>query len=133
MTIIEVITAYPKTFLLVVSFVVTFITTLLQKKFTNQSHLKNLKERQKEIQKEMRGNKDTKKIGQLQMESLKISGEMMKHSFSLKHMMTTMFPLLILFFYLRKLMTPILSSWLWWYIGFSVVSSIIIRKKLDVA
>jgi len=133
MAIYEVISTYPKLFLLVVSIVVTFFTTLLQKKFTNQSHLKNLRQRQKELQKEIRSTKDPKKMGQLNMEMMKLSGEMMKHSFSLKHMMTTMLPLLILFFYLKELMSPILSSWIWWYIGFSVASSIFIRKKLDVA
>jgi len=54
MTIVEMMSACPKYSIAVFSVIVTLISTLVQKHFTDQEHLKALKKRQKEIQKEIK-------------------------------------------------------------------------------
>ena len=128
----EVMIANPKTSIAVVSVIVTFIATLAHKWLTNQEHLKSLKARQKEIQKELRGCKDGKILKELNAELMKLAGVMFKSS--MKPMFVTIIPFLLLFMWLRGVYTPVMgSSWIWWYIGFSVVASIILRKVLKVA
>ena len=132
MTLTEVMVANPKLSIAVFSVIVTFIATLAHKWLTNQEHLKSLKARQKEIQKELRGCKDGCKMKELNSELMKLTGVMFKSS--MKPMFATIIPFLILFMWLRGVYTPVMgSSWIWWYIGFSVVASIIIRKIMKVA
>ena len=132
MTLTEVMVANPKVSIAVFSVIVTFVATLAHKWLTNQEHLKSLKARQKEIQKELRGCKDGCKMKELNSELMKLTGVMFKSS--MKPMFATIIPFLILFMWLRGVYTPVMgSSWIWWYIGFSVVASIIIRKIMKVA
>ena len=132
MTLTEVMVANPKVSIAVFSVIVTFVATLAHKWLTNQEHLKSLKARQKEIQKELRGCKDGCKMKELNSELMKLTGVMFKSS--MKPMFATIIPNLILFMWLRGVYTPVMgSSWIWWYIGFSVVASIIIRKIMKVA
>jgi len=132
MTLSEVMAANPKVSIAVFSVIVTFVSTLAHKWLTNQEHMKSLKARQKEIQKELRGCKDTCLMKELNAEMMKITGVMMKSSF--KPMFVTIVPFLILFAYLRSVFTPVMgSTWIWYYLGFSIVASIIIRKVLRVA
>jgi len=131
MAITEMMTANPIPALIVVSVIVTFISTVAHKWLTNQEHMKGLKKRQKEIQKELRGCKDQCKMKELNAEMLKLTGTMMKSSF--KPMFVTIIPFLILFAWLRGIYTPIMgSSWIWYYLGFSVVASMILRKVMKV-
>jgi len=131
MTITEVVIANPKISLLVISVVVTLISTFAQKWLTNQEHLKSLKKRQKEIQKELKGCKDECIMKELNSEMLKLTGVMFKSS--MKPMFATMIPFLILFWWLRNIYVPLMgNSWIWYYLGFSVVASMILRKVLDV-
>jgi len=67
----------------------------------------------------------------LNAEMMKLTGVMFKSS--MKPMFATMIPFLILFWWLRGVYAPVLSSWIWYYIGYSVVASIILRKVLKVA
>ena len=132
MTITEMMIANPKSSLLVISVIVTLISTLVHKRLTNQEHLKSLKKRQKEIQKELKGCKEENILKELNSEMLKLTGVMMKSSF--KPMFVTIIPFLILFWWIRDIYTPVLgSSWIWYYLGFSVVSSIILRKVMDIS
>lgn len=132
MTIKEMMTANPKIALLIVSVIVTLISTLAHKWLTNQEHMKSLKKRQKEIQKELKGCKDECKMKELNAEMLKMTGVMMKASF--KPMFVTIIPFLLLFGWLRGIYVPILGNgWIWYYLGFSVVASIILRKVMDVS
>jgi uncharacterized membrane protein (DUF106 family) len=132
MSLQEVFTAYPILGLIISSIVVTFISTIAHKYLTDQTHLKNQKSRQKELQKELKGCKDPKKLGELNSELLKITGTMFRSS--MKPLLFTFIPFILIFLWLRNVYTPIMgSSWLWYYIGFSVVASIILRKVLDVA
>ena len=59
--------------------------------------------------------------------------ELLKHSF--KPMLITFIPIIIFFNWVRGVFatTVIASSWLWYYIITSIVSSIILRKALDIA
>ena len=128
----EVMIANPRVSILVVSVIVTFIATLAHKWLTNQEHMKSLKARQKEIQKELKGCKDGNVIKELNAELMKLTGVMMKSSF--KPMFVTIIPFLVLFAYLRSVFNPVMgNSWIWYYIGFSIVASIVIRKVLKVA
>ena len=131
MTLTEVMTANPKVSIAVFSVIVTLISTLAHKWLTNQEHLKSLKARQKEIQKELKGCKDGCKMKELNAELMKLTGVMFKSS--MKPMFVTIIPFLLLFYWLRGVYDPILSSWIWYYIGYSVVASIILRKVMKVA
>ena len=94
--------------------------------------MKSLKKRQKEIQKELRGCKDHCLMKELNSEMMKITGVMFKSS--MKPMFATIIPFLILFWWLRTIYVPVMgNSWIWYYIGYSLVASIILRKVLKVA
>jgi uncharacterized membrane protein (DUF106 family) len=131
MAIVEVMTTYPIYSLAVVSILVTLVSTLAHKWLTNQEHMKNIKARQKEIQKELKGCKDEKLMKELNAELLQLMGTMFKSSF--RPMFVTIIPFLILFYWLRGIYEPTLDYWIGYYIGFSVVSSIILRKVFKVA
>jgi len=132
MTLAKMMIVNPKISLLVVSVIVTFISTIVHKWLTNQEHMKSLKKRQKEIQKELKGCKDESVMKELNSEMLKLTGVMMKSSF--KPMFVTIIPFLLLFVWLRGIYVPIMGNgWIWYYLGFSVVASIILRKVMDVS
>ena len=134
MAITELIQAYPIPSVIVIAIGVTLISSLITKWLTNQEHLKSLKERQKELQKELKTCKDDCKMKEIQMEMMKITGTMMKSSF--KPMLITIVPFLILFAWIRGIYggeQPLLASWFWWYLGASLVSSLILRKVLKMA
>lgn len=132
MTFLELLQANPKTSIAIFSIIVTLLSTLTQKWLTDQKHLKKLKERQKEIQKEIRSTKEPTVMQELNAEMAKISMTMMKSSF--KPLLVTFIPFLILFKWLRGIYIPLLgNSWIWYYLGYSVLASILIRKALKVA
>lgn len=131
MTITEMMIANPKTSLLIVSVIVTLISTLAHKWLTNQEHMRSLKKRQKEIQKELKGCKEECVLKELNAEMLQLTGVMFKSSF--KPMFVTIIPFLILFNWLRRIYVPLMGNgWIWYYLGFSVVSSLFLRKILKV-
>ena len=131
MTIEELMIESPRYSIAIFSIVVTLISTLVQKKFTDQEHLKSLKKRQKEIQKEIKKTKEPSVMQELNAEMLSLTGVMFKKS--MKPMFVTMIPFLLLFVWLRGVYSPVLSSWIWYYIGYSVLASIVLRKVLKVA
>jgi len=132
MALIEMMTASPKISIAVFSIIVTLVSTLAHKWLTNQEHLKSLKKRQKEIQKELKGCKDGKLLKELNGEMMKITGVMFKSS--MKPMFVTIIPFLILFYWLRGVYVPVMgNSWIWYYIGYSVVTSIILRKAMKIS
>lgn len=132
MSFTEMMAADPKISIAIFSVVVTLISTLAQKWLTNQEHLKSLKKRQKEIQKELKKCKDECVMKELNLEMMKIVGVMFKSS--MKPMFVTIIPFLLLFAWLRGVYSPVMgSSWIWYYIGYSIVASMILRKVLKVA
>ena len=124
----------PKLSVVVISFLVTLVMTLVTKKFTNQARMKELKAMQKSCQKKIKDNKgDIQKQQEINKQMMESSMELMKHSF--KPLFITMIPLLFIFWWLRGTYaeTTIASVWIWWYIGTSIISSMILRKVLNVA
>jgi uncharacterized membrane protein (DUF106 family) len=108
-----------------VSFFISAINSLLLDKVK----VKGMKNRQKEINKQIKENKhDQEKMMELQKELLSHSMENMKHSF--KPMLITLIPVLIVFNWIRESFssTIISSSWLWYYLGFALFFSIFFRK-----
>ena len=134
MAIVELMTAYPLVSIVIISALVTLISTLTMLWLTDQKHLKALKVRQKELSKELKTCKPGEcRFQELQSESLKIAGTMMKSSF--KPVLFTMIPFLILFYWLKSIYIPIMGTWgwFWWYLGASVVTSTIYRKLFKMA
>ena len=133
MGITELMITYPRTSIIIWGIVVTLISTLITKWLTDQEHLKSLKERQKELQADMKKHKDNPKImEEMQMEILKITGAMMKSSF--KPMLVTIIPFLLLFAWIRSIYTPLMGfSWFWWYLGASLVFGMVFRKVFKLA
>ncbi len=130
----EMMIQYPRTSLIVISFLITLIMTLVTKFLTDQRRLKELKEVQKSCQLQLRDTKgDLKKQTEIQSEMMKCSLEMMKYS--LKPTLITFIPLLILLAWIRGIyaLTEISSTWIWWYMLSGIAWSIILRKFLDVA
>ena len=128
----SIMTTNPKTSIIVFSVFVTLVSMLVQKWLTNQEHLKSLKKRQKEIQKELKNCKDGCAMKELNAEMMKLTGIMFKSS--MKPMFVTIIPFLILFSWLRGIYVPLLgNSWIWYYLGYSVVASIVLRKLLKIA
>lgn len=128
--------SYPVIAILIISAAVTLVSTLLMRAFTDQEHLKSLKKRQKELQKELkecRKNGDSCQLEKINKEMLELSMKLMKSSFSVKQLLITMIPFLILFQWMRGFFggeAGVLSSWFWWYLGSAMVFSTIYRKLL---
>ncbi len=121
----------PKLSVVVISFTVTLVMTLVTKKFTNQGRMKELKEIQKACQiklKDTKGNPE--EMSKIQKQMMECSLELMKHSF--KPMLYTFLPLILLFWWIRGIYSEIFSSWIWWYIIAGIASSLILRKVLKV-
>ena len=123
--------ANAKLSIILLSFLVTLAMTFITKKFTNQTRMKELKELQKEHQKKLKENKGNPDLMmKIQKEMLEGSLELMKHSF--KPMLITLLPLLILFWWIKGIYSGVLNYWIWYYIGASIISSIILRKIFKV-
>ena len=136
MAILELIKANPKLSIVIISAVVTFFTTLVYKYASNQNRIKELKEVQKQCQlklKEARSKNNAEKMAEIQKQMMACSGEMMKYT--MKPMLFTMLPLLILIIWISKIFsaTSLGKSWIWWYIVSGIILNIIFRKVLKVA
>tara|TARA_Y100000031_G_C8199439_1_gene375458 strand:+ start:549 stop:953 length:405 start_codon:yes stop_codon:yes gene_type:complete len=123
----------PKVSVVAISFLVTLAMTLVTKYFTDQNRMKELKGIQKKHQADIKEHKgDLDKQKKIQKEMMASSMELMKHSF--RPMFFTFLPLILIFWWVRGIFleTAIASTWLWWYIGVAIGSSIILRKILNV-
>ena len=124
----------PKLSVICLSVLITLVMTLVTKKFTNQDRMKELKKIQKACQIRFKENKqDPQEMMKIQKEMMACSMELMKHSF--KPLIITFIPLIAFFWWVRGIYsTSALGGyWIWWYIGAGVISSIFLRKILDVA
>lgn len=127
---------------LIISFIITLLTTLVYKYFTDQNALKQIKEDNKKLQEEMKKYKDDpKKVMELQKEAFsKGFMEPMKHQ--LKPLLITFIPFLLIFSWMRKVYAAsdavvlnlgIMSfGWFGTYIISSIVFSMILRKVMNV-
>ena len=122
----------PRMSIILISFLVTLLMTLITKYLTDQKRMKELKDIQKQCQIKLKNAKgDLKTQSEIQSEMMTCSLEMMKYS--MKPMLITFIPLLLLLGFIRGIYSEIFSSWIWWYIISGMVSSIILRKVLNVA
>ena len=129
--IIEILQSYPKLTISVIAILITLVMTFIYKFTTDQERLGEIKKEQKKYQEEAKNHKDNpQKMMEINKKVLQLSGEMMKHS--LKPMAITMLPMFVLIIWLRNIYTPILSSWIWYYIIVGIVSNGIFRKMLKV-
>ncbi len=129
--VIELIIQYPKISIIVLASFVSFLISLVNYFVLDKEKLRDLKAKQKALQEEAKKHKDNpQKMMDIQKEIMPLSLEMMKHSF--KPLLITMIPIIILFGYLKQWYAPteIAKSWIWWYIGGSIASSMIFRKLL---
>jgi uncharacterized membrane protein (DUF106 family) len=127
----ELVQANPKLTLLGFAALITLAITIVNYFMLDKEKLRTIKARQKSLQAEMKehqkaGNQD--KLLELQKELFADSGEMVKHS--MKPMLITFLPIIIFFGMIRNLYatTTIAGSWIWWYLLFSLVTSLIFRK-----
>jgi len=83
--------------ILIISFVITVVTTLVYKFTTDQKKMKKLKEDMKEYQKKIKAlsKSDPQKAMSIQQEAMKQNMEYMKHSF--KSTLYTFIPIIIIF------------------------------------
>lgn len=129
----ELMVSNPTVSVITISFLVTLGMTLVTKYFTDQKRMKELKDVQKKHQVKIKEHKgDLEKQKEIQKEMMGSSIELMKHSF--RPLMFTFLPLILIFWWIRGVYveTAIANSWLWWYIGSSIASSIVLRKVLNV-
>jgi uncharacterized membrane protein (DUF106 family) len=132
MDILTLITAYPKESIIIISFLVVLVTTIITKYVTDQKRMKELKEIQKACQIKLRDNKgNLEEMNKINSQVMECSMELMKHSF--KPMLITFIPLVLLAAWMNKAFAVVLSSWIWWYILSGLVFSMILRKLLKVA
>jgi uncharacterized membrane protein (DUF106 family) len=125
--------------MLLIVFILTLITTLIQKYGTDQEALKELKKVQKEAQKEMRECRDDpKKLMELQKKSFESLPQTFK--LSMRSFAYTAIPLLLFFRWFMDFFQSINNpkffgflGWFLFYLLFSIIFSSILRKALKVA
>ncbi len=143
---------YPLISLLVISFIITLVLTLVYKHFSNQEEIKKSKDKMKELQGKIKEEKDPDKIMAMQKEMLETNMEHLRHN--MKPLLITFLPLIAVFWWLRTTFVPfgILipynvtfpgsgfllpglwdgAGWFLVYVFSSFIYSISLRKLLDV-
>ena len=130
-SVIDLITANPKTSLIIISTLITLVMTIVTKYVTNQTRMKELKDIQKACNIRLKENRnDPKAISEVNKQLMECSLELMKHSF--KPMFYTFIPIIVIFWWIKNIFTPILEHWIWWYLGSAIIASIIFRKVFKV-
>lgn len=122
--------ANPKVSIICISFLVTVFITVVRYYMTDKEKMKAIRDKQKRLRAEMKEHRsDPDKMMQINQQMLEDMPEQMKMSF--KPMLVTMIPILIVFAWMRSTyaLTALSGSWLWWYIGSSIVFSIILSKS----
>ena len=119
-------------FLFVIA-LISFILTLAQKYLSNQAALKELRSEQKLLQEEMKKYKDhPEKLLEFQKKQLEFIPK--TFDLTLKPMMYTTIPIILLFRWFGDYLKPIFGNWwILYYIIGAMVFSTIFRKALDVA
>jgi len=124
--------AYPKTSINFFGLAVAFLISLVNHFMLDKVRMLELKKKQKDLQEEMKKHKENpEKVMALQKEMMGHVSEQMKHSF--KPMLITIIPILLFFAFIKDIYsaTEIAKSWIWWYIGSSLVGSLVFRKVFN--
>jgi len=121
----------PKISIVLVAIAISFFISLVNYLFLDKDRVRELKARQKEIQKQIKEHQKAgnhEKMLELQKEMMSAMPEMFKHS--MKPMLITLIPILVLFAFVRNVFseTAIASTWFWWYLITALISSMIFRK-----
>lgn len=127
---------------IIISFILTSLVTLVYRLFTDQEVLKNMKEQLKDYQKQMRElRSEPEKMMEVQKKSMELNMQYMKHT--MKPTLFTFVPIIVIFSWLRSLFLnksdiitwgtkiPLLGTGLGWlgvYIISSIIISILLRK-----
>ena len=125
--------------MVLISAVIVLGTTLIQKYTTDQNELRLIKKEQKLLQEEMKKfEKEPEKLLQLQKKQLEFIPKTM--DITMRPLMYTIIPIILFFRWFSDyfVANPNLKifgylSWIWAYLIFSVVFSMIFRKVLNVA
>ncbi len=121
--------SYPRISVILAALLVAFFISLVNYFVLDKERMREIKGKQKALQEEMKNHKDNpQKLMELQKEMFSHMGETMRHS--MKPMLITFIPLIILFPIIRNMLltTSIASTWFWWYLVSSLISSMIFRK-----
>jgi uncharacterized membrane protein (DUF106 family) len=124
--------------MLIIVFILTLLTTFVQKYATDQETLKEIKKEQKEIQKQMKEFKDhPEKMMHLQKKQMEMFPKQMK--LSMRGVAYTGVPFILLFRWFYDFFATIgnpkffgFLGWIWFYLIFAMIFSSILRKWLDV-
>ena len=139
----------PLVSIIIFSFIVTLILTLVYKKLIPKGKMDELKKKQKELREKLKENKgNLEKTTEIQKEMMEASMDSMKMSF--KPMIFTFIPLLLVFYGLKKLYMDLASigniiewgaslpiigtgaGWLLCYIIFGFIFSLFLRKLFKI-
>lgn len=124
--------------MLIIVFVITLITTLVQKYATDQKTLKELKKEQKEIQKQMKEFRShPEKMMELQKKQFALMPKQMK--LSMRAIAYTGVPFILFFRWFYDFFAVVgnpkffgFLSWFWFYLLSAIIFSSILRKQMDV-
>ncbi|MBU1129278.1 MAG: DUF106 domain-containing protein [Nanoarchaeota archaeon] len=124
--------------MMVLVFLISVLTTVVQKYATDQETLKELKKEQKILQEEMKKYKDhPEKLMELQKKQFEFIPKTMK--LSMRAIMFTGIPFILFFRWFMDVFTVLgepkffgFLSWFWFYLIFVMIFSSILRKWLKV-
>ena len=121
----------PRVSIIIIALGISLLITLVNYFFLDKEKLRDIKERQKSIQKQLKEHQKAgnhEKVLQLNKELMGHAGEMMRHS--LKPMLITIIPIFVLFAFIRNVYaeTTIASSWFWYYLLSAIAGSILVKK-----
>ena len=122
---------YPHLSIVLIAVLVTIFITTIRYFLTDRVKMREIRERQKKLREEMKLYKEhPEKMLELNQKMLEDFPEQMKQSF--KPMVVTLIPVILLFAWMRPFYagTTIASTWFWWYIGASIIFSILLNKMI---
>jgi len=121
--------ANPRVSIILISIIVSFFISLVNYLVLDKEKVRELRGKQKALSEEMKKHKDNpQKMMEIQKEMFSHMGENFRHS--LKPMIITTIPLLVVFGLIRGEFntTTLASTWIWYYIGASIIASLFFRK-----
>lgn len=132
----------PLVSVIIFSFIITFLLTIMYKKLTDQKKVQEINQKQKELRDKMKEYKNQpEKMMEIQKEMIQYSAESIKLSF--KPMIISSIPMIIVLGLLNKLYTglqvgkifiiPLLGiklNWFWTYVVFSFIFNIALQKVM---
>ena len=128
MAIIELNQQYPKISIIIISVIVSLFITLVNYIVMDKVKMRESKERQKQLNQQIKAEKDHNKKMELSQELMKHAMENMKHSF--KPMLITFIPIILVLWFIKDVYssTAIAKSWIWYYIIAAIITSLALRK-----